>query len=98
MRRNGVLAAAAAVSIAGWATPAVAQVDPVAVGQGSVLSTTMRAHANRASARGASRPVPSDANFVRICRRDLPRYRRKHGRITDPDIGKLAALCARAGL
>ena len=47
---------AAAIGLAGGvASPAAAQTDPVAVGQGAVLSTTMRNHSNRTAARRGTR-------------------------------------------
>ncbi len=107
MLRYVLVTAALGLAGLGWSTPAAAQVDPVATGQGLVLSSTMRAHSNRIEARrrhsdrtavrrGAN-PAPRDPAMVRLCGRDLAHYRRKHGGITDPDIRKLAAFCAKTG-
>lgn len=76
-----------------------AQIDPVAVGQGAVLSTTMRAHSDRIgskrSARAESRSTLSPRS-ARYCA-DLPIYRARFG-ASDWRVQGLTRACRKAGL
>jgi hypothetical protein len=74
------------------AGPAAAQVDPIGVGQGAVLSTTMRAHSSRVATRGSSSDS-SGPTYAKICGSGLPKFRRKYG-ASHPEVRKLAATCA----
>lgn len=82
-------------AVVGVATPAAAQVDPVSVGQGAVLSTTMRAHSSRIVARGGSGRRMTHSEIAQICVGNLPRYRREYGP-THPKVRKIESLCAQA--
>lgn len=77
--------------------PASAQIDPVGVGQGAVLSTMMRARSNRTSAgrSGNSARQTSPRQAARICG-DLPDYRARFG-ASDSRVIALTRACRQGG-
>lgn len=79
------------------APAAYAQIDPVGVGQGAVLSTTMRAHSNRISAgrTGNSARHTSPQQAARICG-NLPNYRARFG-AGDSRVVGLTRACRQGG-
>ncbi len=88
-----LIAVSAVVLAIGTASPVAAQIDPVGVGQGAVLSTTMRAHSSRVATRG-SRSTSSAPSYSKVCGSDLWRFRRQYG-ASHPEVRRLAATCAR---
>ncbi|WP_315760375.1 hypothetical protein [Sphingomonas sp. Y38-1Y] len=87
-----MIPALGAAAIVG-ALPASAQIDPVATGQGAVLSTTMRAHSSR-SGRAASRAETS-AKARSTCAQRAS-IRARFG-ADDPRVKQMYALCDRLG-
>lgn len=80
--------------------PAVAQIDPVAVGQGAVHSTTMRAHSNRIARgqRDGASPGSGRATSAQAAAcAQKARFRSEHG-ADHPKVRRLYGLCRGVGL